>query len=116
LVFRSDGGPTIAERFTAGSGGKLLFRPADNLKELRSGSPKKRRATAIRCTFGSEDIGDPMLAQHLDTLMIFRRLAIERARLESVFAHSRSGASAAGRHVATPVEDAPATPNDEAAN
>jgi hypothetical protein len=28
-AFRSDGGPTIAQRITAGSGGKIHFRPAD---------------------------------------------------------------------------------------
>ena len=31
-AFRSDGGPTIAQRLTAGSGGKIFFRPADNTR------------------------------------------------------------------------------------
>jgi hypothetical protein len=31
-AFRSDGGPTIAQRLTAGSGGKVFFRPADNTR------------------------------------------------------------------------------------
>jgi hypothetical protein len=31
-AFRSDGGPTIAQRITAGSGGKVFFRPADNTR------------------------------------------------------------------------------------
>jgi hypothetical protein len=30
--FRSDGGPTIAQRLTAGSGGNIFFRPADNTR------------------------------------------------------------------------------------
>jgi hypothetical protein len=31
-AFRSDGGPTIAQRLTLGSGGKIHFRPADNTR------------------------------------------------------------------------------------
>jgi hypothetical protein len=31
-AFRSDGGPTIAQRLTSGSGGKIFFRPADNTR------------------------------------------------------------------------------------
>jgi hypothetical protein len=31
-AFRSDGSPTIAQRLTAGSGGKIFFRPADNTR------------------------------------------------------------------------------------
>ena len=31
-AFRSDGGPTIAQRITTGSGNKIFFRPADNAR------------------------------------------------------------------------------------
>jgi hypothetical protein len=31
-AFRSDGGPTIAQRITQGSGGRIFFRPADNTR------------------------------------------------------------------------------------
>jgi hypothetical protein len=47
------------------------------LKELRVRSPKndKGRRDPMHCWL-SEDMGDPMLAQHLYTIMMFQRLAI----------------------------------------
>ena len=69
------------------------------LTELQSRSPKNEkgyRGNRLH-QWLTEEVGDPMLAQHLHSLMMFQRLAIANGYGWQRFAHGRSGTSEARR-------------------
>jgi hypothetical protein len=67
-------------RYQGGTGSAQLPQQRVSISELGSGNMKitGRAGWSGRRAFGllTEDVGDPMLAQHLHSLMMFRRLAI----------------------------------------
>ena len=59
-AFAEDGGPSIAERITKGSGNKVFFRPADNTRVARVGAIGGW--DQMRSRFVGDDEGRPMVA------------------------------------------------------
>jgi hypothetical protein len=88
------------------------------LKELRVRSPKGDKGYRDPMHLWlSEDVGDPMLAQHLYTLMMFQRLAIANGHGWNRFLHTVDQVlPRRGDTLPLPFEDAPQIGNDEAAN
>jgi hypothetical protein len=65
----------------------------------------------------SEDVGDPMLAQHLYTLMMFQRLAIANGHGWNRFLHTVDQVlPRRGDTIPLPLEMPPSSEDDEAAN
>jgi hypothetical protein len=65
----------------------------------------------------SEDVGDPMLAQHLYTLMMFQRLAIANGHGWNRFLHTVDQVlPRRGDTIPLPHEMPPTSEDDEAAN
>ena len=65
----------------------------------------------------TEDVGDPMLAQHLHTLVMFQRLAIANGHGWNRFLHTVDQVlPRRGDTLPRPFEDDAGFPKDEAAN
>jgi hypothetical protein len=84
-AFRSDGGPTIAQRITAGSGGKIHFRPADNTRVPGRGA--MGGWDQVRARLVGDADGRPMMvffSTCRDTIRTLPALQHDAARPEDV--------------------------------
>jgi hypothetical protein len=61
-AFRNDGGPTIAQRITTGSGDKILFRPADNARVPGRGAMGGYPTTQSQTKVTDQGAGSPTTA------------------------------------------------------
>ena len=89
------------------------------LNELQGRSPKNDRGhrRGKMHQWLTEDVGDPMLAQHLHTLVMFQRLAIANGRGWNRFLHTVDQVlPRRGDTLPLPFEEGAGFPNDEAAN
>ena len=84
-AFSSDGGPTIAQRITAGSGGKIHFRPADNTRVPGRGA--MGGWDQVRARLVGDADGHPMMvffSTCRDTIRTLPALQHDAARVEDV--------------------------------
>jgi hypothetical protein len=88
------------------------------LKELRVRSPKNEKGQRDPLHLWlSEDVGDPMLAQHLYTLMMFQRLAIANGHGWNRFLHTVDQVlPRRGHTIPLPLEMPASSEDEEAAN
>jgi hypothetical protein len=118
-AFRSDGGPTIAQRLTAGSGGKIFFRPADNTRVPGRGAMGGWDQVRQRLVGDAE--GRAMMvffSTCRDTIRTLPALQHDAARPEDVDTNGEDHAADDIRYAcmsrpwAAPAKTAPAKPRD----